>query len=517
MGAGKQMKKHLISILVLFLLLSTSFVGVSNQRERGIVDTRTSDFSVDNGPNSNLFLVNETPGIQWIRHFGAPDNSDDAKKVRLTSDGGYILVGETQSYTADHEFDAWLIKTDKNGNEEWNRTYGEVGFLNWTEGFSVEQTQDGGYIFVGYRDIYKDQENTHAWVVKTTADGTEQWNKMYNNSFRGECIQQTTDGGYIITGDSLLMDTWVCRIDENGDIVWEQTFYKADSSMGTCVKQTPDGGFIVVGRLDYPENETGFLIKTDADGHEQWNKTYGGFAPFSGFYSVQPLPDGYIVAGCVCLDGLYGQAWLVRTNEAGNVSWNRIFSFDPDSGAGASEVDCTSDGGFILAGDFVTTRSSGWILKTDAEGNQEWQITSVEWYDQAFYSVQETSNGSFIVAGISGEDGRGNAVLLKIGHVPNVTITKPVKALYFLDKERRAFRFPFIIGPITIEADAYDTEYSIERVEFLVDGVLKNTDTTAPYSWRWITPSFFIHTLTVTAYNAVWNCSSETINVLKIF
>jgi hypothetical protein len=105
---------------------------------------------------------------------------------------------------------------------------------------------------------------------------------------------------------------------------------------------------------------------------------------------------------------------------------------------------------------------------------------------------------------------------LKIGHAPQVTITKPIHAFYFFNKELRAFRFPFIIGPITVEGDVYDSEYSIERVEFAIDDVLMFTDTTAPYSWRWITPSFFIHTLTVTAYNSVGNCSSSKINVLKI-
>jgi hypothetical protein len=70
--------------MVLFMLVSTSFVGVSYQREEGVVDTTTSDFSVDNGFDSNQFLVNETPGIQWIRHFGSNLNFDDARKVRQT-------------------------------------------------------------------------------------------------------------------------------------------------------------------------------------------------------------------------------------------------------------------------------------------------------------------------------------------------------------------------------------------------------------------------------------------------
>jgi len=493
------MKKHIISILVLFLLLSTSFVGVSNQNDR-------------EKPQS----MDDTPGVQWVKHFGRPDNTDDAQDVCQTTDGGYILVGETQSYTSDGEWDAWLIKTDKNGVEEWNRTYGETGFTNWTIGYSIDQTQDGGYVFTGSRTIL--DEDVYGWVVKTTANGIEQWHKVYNNSFRGDCIQQTPDGGYIVAGESHSLYCWLCRIDENGNMLWEQTFYKADPASINSLQQTPDGGFILTGRLYYQANdsETGFLIKTDADGHEQWNKTYGWPARYSGFYSVQSLPDGYVCAGFIDLNG-YSTPWLVRTDESGNMIWNRTYLFNPGDSLMTFDAACTADGGFILTGYVDAQISSGWILKTDSEGNEEWRLHPKENYDQTFYSVQETTDGSFIIAGMSNEDIRGNAVLLKIGHVPHVTITKPIKALYLFNSERRAFRFPFIIGPITIEADAYDTEYSIERVVFTVDGVLKYTDTTAPYSWRWTTPSFFAHTLTVTAFNAVGNCSSQTINVLKIF
>jgi len=499
-------------------MVSTSLVGVSNQKNQKTADIGASKLFADDGSHYKPVYSNETVGIQWTRNFGRIDNIDDARKVRQTSDGGYILVGTSESYTPDGNFDLWLIKTDKNGNEEWNRTYGDVGILNWTFGFSVEQTNDGGYVFVGLSDR-RYEEDSHAWVVKTTANGIEQWNKTYHNSCRGFSIQQTMNGGYIIIGDSLMADTWLCRTDENGDILWEQTFYEADSSFGTCVQQTSDGGFIVVGRLYFHQNddETGFLVKTDADGHEQWNKTYEEIAPYSGFFSIHQLPDGYIAAGALYQNESNQQpVWLVRTDEYGNMIWNRTFSFGPDTASFAMEVDCTSDGGFIVTGQTETTTVSGWILKTDAEGNLEWQIIPVKSYEQAFYSVQEISNGSFIVAGVSYKDLSGDAVLLKIGHAPQVTITKPIHAFYFFNKELRALCFPFIIGPITVEADVYDSEYSIERVEFAIDDVLMITDTTAPYSWRWITPSIFIHTITVTAYNSMGNCSSSKINVLKI-
>jgi hypothetical protein len=494
-------KKVINGLLVIFTILSLTIPSFAQNQEK----------------NENNIMQNNPPGIQWIKHFGGPDNTDDAQEVKQTLDGGYILVGTTQSYTEDGRQDAWLIKTDKDGNEEWNRTYGEVGFLNWSFGYSVQQTQDGGYVFVGHRNIYP--EDTHAWVVKTTADGTEQWNKMFNTSFRGFSIQQTTDGGYIITGDSPVMDAWLCRIDENGDMLWEQIFYESDSSIGFSVQQTLDGGFIVAGRLYYQQNdnESGFLIKTDADGNEQWNTTYSEVAPFSGFLSVTVLPDGYAVAGLITQPGSNGKAWLVRADESGAMVWNKSYSIGSDISFSSREVACTSDGGFILTGCASAPVPFGWLLKTDAEGNQEWELSLTETYPQQLYSVQETVDGSFIVVGESAEEGHSNALLLKIGHVPYTTITKPLDAFYLFDNERRDCRFPFIIGPITIEADANDTQYSIKYVEFIIDDVLQFVDYSAPYMWKWTKPALFFHTIQVIAVNEVDNCSSSTLDVLKIF
>gem|GEM_PF-1671078 len=492
-------KKIFAAVLIFATLLSSTLISIARNEEK----------------QENCLVIEEIPGIQWVKHFGEPDSTDEALKVRQTSDGGYILVGKTQSYTSDGEFDAWLIKTDKNGVEEWNHTYGEVGFTNWTYGLSVQQTQDGGYILVGLRNVF--DEDAHAWVVKTTADGTEEWNKMYNSSFRGECVQQIADGGYIISGESHLMDVWLCRIDGNGTMLWEQTFYEAEGSSGYSVQQTFDGGFIVVGRLYYQQSETesAFLIKTDADGNEQWNKTYSELASFSGFLSVQVIPDGFIITGFINQPEPRGQAWLVRTDELGNIVWNKSYSLGFDASLISYEMACTTDGGFILTGTASAPVSFGWILKTDTEGNIEWSLSLAEEYPQEFTSIQETSDGSFIVAGESYEDGRGNAVLLKIGHVPRVTITKPMNALYLFNTERRALRFPFIIGPITIEAEANDSKYSIKCVEFIIDDILQSVDYSAPFSWKWTKPVLFFHTIQVTAINEVENCSSSTLNVLK--
>lgn len=276
-------------------------------------------------------------------------------------------------------------------------------------------------------------------------------------------------------------------------------------------------GFILAGSTDFYCNETqfekGFLLKADQDGNEQWNKTYiWHSANNSRLYSVQQTPDhGYVVAGCIA-----GLPWLIRTNGNGTELWNKTFI---DLCDGAGEVDQTNDGGFVI----VATNAEAYscVIKTDENGVTEWELqygaTPGLLKGIDLRSVQQTSDGGFIAAGNYVDSWVCNAFLIKIGHVPKVTITKPTGGVYLFDRKILDHFGPLAIGPITVEANASDTRYSIDRVEFYLDGALQYTDTAVPYSWRWTARSLFKHTVTATAYNAVGNCSSQQIKIFKIF
>ena len=188
------------------------------------------------------------------------------------------------------------------------------------------------------------------------------WTKTFggNVSERGRSVQQTSDGGYIVAG------SWLIKTDSEGNEEWTK-----QSISGNSVQQTSDNGFIITGTIDSFGNEDVKLIKTDSNGNEQWNQTFGGTENDAG-YSVQQTTDGgYIIAGYTRSFGNDGyDAWLIKTDSEGTEEWNQTIGGEYiDEGRSVQQ---TTDGGYIIAG-YTTSFGNGWydfwLIKTDPEGN----------------------------------------------------------------------------------------------------------------------------------------------------
>ena len=218
-------------------------------------------------------VAEAAPEIEWDVTFGG-SKYDLAYSVQQTSDKGYIVAGATWSFGADidNDGDFWLIKTDKNGNKEWDKILGGEG-RDWA--YSVQQTSDKGYIIAGSKSFGAGNEDF--WLVKTDSNGNKEWDKTFGGSYYDEArsVQQTSDGGYIVAGyigrnsfgggngDFLLVKT-----DSNGNKEWDKTFGGSNYDFANSVQQTSDGGYIVAGitRSFGAGNEDFWLIKLKGNG-----------------------------------------------------------------------------------------------------------------------------------------------------------------------------------------------------------------------------------------------------------
>jgi hypothetical protein len=279
--------------------------------------------------------------MQWNRTYGGASD-EYAYSVVQTSDGGYAMAGTTWASQAVAPTDIYLVKTDSNGNMQWDKTYG--GPL-WEEGSSVIETNDGGYAITGSTTSFGPGDHSDVYLVKTDLDGNMQWNKTYGGGAittndGGNSVIQTSDGGYAIAGTTspfqpgvYYSDMLLIKTDSYGDMQWIRFYGGTDNDIGTSVVQTSEGGYATAGwTYSFGAGVPNvYLVKTDSIGTAQWSKIYGGSDPDYGYslirtsdggfaivgYTDYPGPDGYDDVFLVKTDG-EGDFGLVRTDTSAN-------------------------------------------------------------------------------------------------------------------------------------------------------------------------------------------------------
>jgi hypothetical protein len=391
------------------------------------------------------------PTIEWQKTFGG-SNDDLVRKIIQTNDGGYIIAGSSASNDGDisgnHGIsDIIVIKISSIGDVEWQKCYGGSNKDNL---MSIQKTTDGGYIIAG-NTLSNDGDvngnhggsGSDCWIIKITNLGIIEWQKCLggSNGDGASEIQQTLDGGYIVgcttssidgnvTGNhnrgsgSGNSDYWVVKLTNSGNIVWQKCLGSYSSDGLNSIKQTSDGGYILNGQIQANDGDvTGhhgdfdyWVVKINSTGVIEWQKTLGGTGWDTGVDVIQNSEGDYIVTGYSSsnngdISGNHGggDAWIVKLSATGNMVWQKSLGGTGDDYL--YHIQQTADGGYLFSGDSSSNDGQApfnhgssysldcWIVKTTSTGDFEWgKLLGGSGTDTAV-SLIHTLDGGYAVSG----------------------------------------------------------------------------------------------------------------------
>jgi hypothetical protein len=398
-----------------------------------------------------LFAIHSVfaqPSIEWQKSLGGTAH-EEANSILQISDGGFIVAGFASSSDGDvtgyhGNEDFWVVKLDSSGFFLWQNSLG--GSFD-DDAYDIRATTDGGYIMAGYSysdssDVTGNHGNADYWVVKLDSAGNMLWQKCLGGTDDdyAKSILQTSAGEFVVTGYSYsndgdvtghhgtnsYFDYWVVKLDSAGTLQWQTSLGGTSYDEVYAIQQTSDGGYVLAGMTCSNDGDmTGhhggrdyWIVKLDSAGILQWQRSLGGTHDDEAHSIQQTTDGGYIVAGLsYSQDGdvtghhgtvLYSDFWIVKTDSAGNIQWQRSFGGTGDDDA--QSIRQTPDGGYITVGlsfsnDGNVTGNHGlyddWIVRMDSVGNLQWQLSLGGTGDDRAFSVQLTSDGGLVIAGYS--------------------------------------------------------------------------------------------------------------------
>jgi hypothetical protein len=348
---------------------TATFGGSQWDQGNSVLETPDGDFVVAGltwsfgGGASDVFLVktNDTGDSVFQKTYGG-GSADRARSIDFTSDGGFIIVGETESFGAGWD-DFYLLRTDALGDTLWTRTYGGAHF---DEGWSVQETSDGGFIMTGWTRS-SGAGSYDVFVIKTDYVGDTLWTRTIGGSAwdAGYAIRETSNGDFIVVGETGSFGpgsyaVYLSRLNSAGDILWTRTYGGSSEDVGKDVRETSDGGFIITGFTWSfgPDMRNVYIIRTDSVGDTLWTRTYGGSATDVGNSVIETSCGNFVIAGETDSFGSGGfDIYLLMVDANGDTLWTGTYG-GPDDDSGFS-VRQTADGGFIITGEY-TSPGDGW-------------------------------------------------------------------------------------------------------------------------------------------------------------
>ena len=404
----------------------------------------------------------QNPVIVWQKTIGGSER-EDIKEIISTSDGGFIIGGESFSNISGDKTedskggrDLWVVKIKETGDIQWQKTIGGSG----EDGLgSILQTTDGGYLVVAYSDSDTSGDKTENsrgltdfWILKLDISGNIEWQHTYGGDdfdrYPKACL--TADGGYILAGQSFShisgdktdslkggTDIWVLKLNASGSIVWQKSLGGNGSEAIGSIVLANDGGYLISATSssdisgDKSENSIGnsqdyWVVKLRPDGSVEWDKTLGGTGMDLGFVGIATADGGYLVGG-----GSYSPVsgnktensvgmmdyWLLKLDGSGIIVWDKTIGGNEDDNL--QDLKELADGSFLVSGFsysgisgdkttpsngfadcwFVKINSSGAIMRQQTIGGANYDYTA---------DIVLTQDGGFVVAATSNSDNSGD-------------------------------------------------------------------------------------------------------------
>gem|GEM_PF-1247018 len=350
----------------------------------------TSNHTIEASFDADLILT-------WAKTYGGK-GLDLAFTIKQTEDRGYIVGGESRSFGSFFS-DAWVIKLDAHGNIQWQKRYG--GSLNDAI-YSIDKTKDGGFIMAGETGASIPLLGLF-WVVKIDENGQIQWQKTYGQGWVYS-IQQTSEGGYVAVGVNK-GKPWVVKLDNQGNIQWQKRYGGINGDLTQSIKQTSEGGYIIAGMM----RGRIWILKLNSAGEMEWQKTYSqGFLDAN--FSIQQTEDGgYILASVsFTFESGYTDIWILKLDAEGEIEWQKSYG-----GSGLEmvhSIEQTREGGFVVGGwtdSFGSGNMDAWLLKLNPKGEIEWQKAYGSSGVDLATSISPTKDGGYVVVGATHSFGAG--------------------------------------------------------------------------------------------------------------
>ena len=359
--------------------------SISEMHDGGLIVTATNSSGGLGQKDILLIRLDSNGDLIWTKSYGGTLD-DLGVAAKETYDHGFIIIGNTLSFSWDSLYsDAYVIKVDSAGNEEWSRV---ICGTYWEAGFAIDQTLDSGFI------ITVNSESSFGGnsfiLLKLNLQGNHEWDLDYGDLPNygygyGHSVEQLADGGFIVGGTSYFagpLDPFIARFDSIGSFLWGSLLSDSLRDGGYSLTLCSDGGFVLSGfaQKQFPQFEDAFLSKFDANGNLLWTRTYGGGQNERAYSVIQSPDEGFILTGfSSSFNNGDIEIYVVKTDSLGN-----SFCFEDSISFYKEPLNLTGFSGSIC---YLTVQSS---------------ITSLPIQVSSLHSMSEicSFNG---IAGSSGE------------------------------------------------------------------------------------------------------------------